>query len=179
MNQNHKFFLSLLDEAVAFEDAPGECLEEVWDRCLEIIHEAGDRAARLGLPQLVEKSRQFRQWATPGKAKAFLAECLAALPTTTAQPDKMLSLREAAALIGYTEKGLRKIVDRSKQNGQSTKGPTIEFFQTGKGGPIRFKREWVEAFIEASKTTPAARLPTVRRIKPGKSHGLRYDLLSQ
>ncbi|MGA2066859.1 MAG: helix-turn-helix domain-containing protein [Thermoguttaceae bacterium] len=131
MNQNHKFFLSLLDEAVAFEDAPGECLEEVWDRCLEIIHEAGDRAARLGLSQLVEKSRQFRQWATPGQAKAFLAECLAALPQSP-----YLDSQRAADYLGVSVKSLYSQVELGRL--KPMRGPRNAY---------RFTTKQLDAFL--------------------------------
>lgn len=63
----------------------------------------------------------------------------------------MLSLQEAAEKLGYTTKGLRKIVDRSraKANGAETRGPTITFFQTTKGAPVKFRPEWIDEFIEA------------------------------
>jgi excisionase family DNA binding protein len=104
MNQDRKWFLSLLDEATAFGDAPEECLEEVWDRSLEIIHEAGDQAARLGLPQLVEKSRQFRQRATPDQAKAFLAECLLALRQGQQATSQYFTVSEAATRLKLSSK---------------------------------------------------------------------------
>jgi hypothetical protein len=106
MNQDRKWLLSLLDEATAFDDAPEECLEEVWERCFEIIHAAGDRAARLGLSQIVEKSRNFRQWATPGQSKAFLAECLAALPQSP-----HLDSQRAADYLGISVKSLYSQVE--------------------------------------------------------------------
>ncbi len=51
----------------------------------------------------------------------------------------LLSLKEAAEILGYTERGLRKIVERSKakSNGVRTHGPTIKFFQTEPSAPIK------------------------------------------
>ncbi|KKL20402.1 hypothetical protein LCGC14_2455810 [marine sediment metagenome] len=65
------------------------------------------------------------------------------------QNGKLLSLEEAATALGYTVKGLRKIVDRSRAraHGARTRGPTIKFFQTTRGAPIRFRPEWIEEFI--------------------------------
>jgi hypothetical protein len=62
----------------------------------------------------------------------------------------LLGIREAAEVLGYTEKGLRKIVDRSraKAQGARTRGPTIRFFQTSKGAPVKFRPEWIEEFID-------------------------------
>ena len=63
-------------------------------------------------------------------------------------PKEMLSLREASRLLGYTEKGLRKIVAR--------KG--IECFQSKPWAPIKFKREWIDNFVEShTKQRPVAR----------------------
>jgi hypothetical protein len=61
----------------------------------------------------------------------------------------LIGLEEAAKMLGYTAKGFRKIVDRSraKVRGQRTSGPTIRFFQATKGAPIKFKPEWIEEFI--------------------------------
>ena len=115
MNQDQKYFHTLLNQAIVFDDAPGECQEGVWSECLVIIHEAGDRAARLGLPQIVEKTRRFKRLATPGEAKAIIAECLAALtPTNTGpmtvpevakllrvRPDKVLAWIRSGRLRGY------------------------------------------------------------------------------
>jgi hypothetical protein len=72
---------------------------------------------------------------------------------------EMLSLREAAALLGYSERGLRRIVDRSRQKSQGIRvaGPMIRFFQTAASAPIHFKQEWVEEFIAAHTIDPLAR----------------------
>lgn len=70
----------------------------------------------------------------------------------------LISLEEAARLLGYTAKGFRKIVDRSraKAAGHRTHGPTIPFFQATKGAPIKFKVEWIDAFISEHTVDPAA-----------------------
>ena len=60
----------------------------------------------------------------------------------------LLSLREAAALLGYTEKGLRKIIARRG----------IQYFQSQRWGPIKFKREWLDEFVESrAEKRPVAR----------------------
>jgi hypothetical protein len=73
---------------------------------------------------------------------------------------KLLSIREAAEMLDYTEKGLRKIVERSraKAAGARTRGPTIKFFQTSKGAPIKFRPEWIEEFIDENTVDPSERL---------------------
>ncbi len=179
MTRDEKYFHALLNRAIAFDDAPSEGQEMTWAECLAIIHEAGDRAARLGLAQIVTKARRFRRIATPGEAQAILAECLAALTPAPAAADEMLSLPEAAKLLGYSEKGLRNIVDRSKRAlaGRRVEAPTIEFAQAGVRGAIRFRREWIDNFIAGHPPAPAKRTKTTTRSKA--SHGLRYDLLGR
>jgi hypothetical protein len=62
----------------------------------------------------------------------------------------LLSLEDAAKLLGYTPSGLRKIVRRTREG---KRGPTIQFFQVGTG-PIRFKPEWLDEFVAANSTMP-------------------------
>ena len=72
------------------------------------------------------------------------------------QNGDLLDLKEAAAALGYTVKGLRKIVDRSRAraHGARTRGPTIKFFQTSRGAPVRFRPEWIEEFIDEHTVDP-------------------------
>ncbi len=68
----------------------------------------------------------------------------------------LLSLKEAADYLGYTVKGLRKIVDRSRENafGKRTRGPIITFCQASNGSPIKFKQEWLDEFVERHTVIP-------------------------
>ncbi len=70
---------------------------------------------------------------------------------------RMLSLKEAAAYLGYTPKGFHEIVQRSRAShqGKYTEGPTIRFFQTGWHGRIQFKREWLDEFVAQHQFAPA------------------------
>ncbi len=79
----------------------------------------------------------------------------------------MLDITEAAKRLGYSPKGLRKIVERSraKANGSPTHGPTIKFFQAGPRGAIRFRPEWLDSFIAENTIDPHA-----ARHVPPKSH---------
>ena len=72
---------------------------------------------------------------------------------------EMLSLREAAALLGYSERGLRRIVERSRQKSQGIRvaGPMIRFFQTAASAPIHFKQEWLDEFIATHTIDPLVR----------------------
>lgn len=69
--------------------------------------------------------------------------------------EPLLTLEEAAKLLGYSASGLRKIVNRTKAG---KVGGTIQFFQLGRG-PIKFKREWIDDFIAANTTIPAQPRP--------------------
>jgi hypothetical protein len=97
----------------------------------------------------------------------------------------LISLEEAARLLGYTAKGFRKIVDRSraKAAGHRTHGPTIRFFQATKGAPIKFKVEWIEAFViehtvnPQEKASPSNGRPA-RRPFADESAGLDRGLLN-
>jgi hypothetical protein len=83
----------------------------------------------------------------------------------------MLSLREAAAVLGYTEHGLRKIVDRSRRKAKGVRiaGPTIRFFQTTASAPIKFRPEWLEEFVAAHTVNPVARAAPIEPPKPRKT----------
>lgn len=75
---------------------------------------------------------------------------------------QLIGLREAARMLGYTEKGLRKIVARSRARvaGARTHGPTIKFFQTAKGAAVRFRPEWIEEFINENTVDPSQPVET-------------------
>ncbi|MGO9111937.1 MAG: hypothetical protein ACLP9L_22150 [Thermoguttaceae bacterium] len=90
---------------------------------------------------------------------------------TPAEPEGMLNLEKAAAYLGCTAHGLRKVVQRTQRSrvGEHTTGPTIEFHQTQKGGTIYFRREWLDEYIEANHHrpgTPAAPKVRKRSLKP-------------
>jgi len=84
-------------------------------------------------------------------------------PTTR---EGMLNLAQAAAYLGYTAHGQRKIVVRTQAShaGQHVSGPNIEFFQSRKRGTILFRREWLDEFIAAHRVLPGTpALPKVRK----------------
>jgi hypothetical protein len=64
--------------------------------------------------------------------------------------DALLSLEDAAKLLDYSMSGLRKIVNRTKVGAP---GPKIKYFQVGTG-PIKFRRAWIDDFIEANTGGP-------------------------
>jgi hypothetical protein len=64
----------------------------------------------------------------------------------------MLTLTQAAEVLGVMPFTLRKIVDRSRRKltGDYVARPTIRFHQAGKGASILFHRKWLEDFIEGN-----------------------------
>lgn len=91
----------------------------------------------------------------------------------------LISLREAAALLGYKVDGLREIVDRSRRraSGAAVRGPFIKFVQAGKNGAVRFRPEWIEEFIEANTVDPTTPTEQRRRVKP-KPNDNDYSIFS-
>jgi hypothetical protein len=69
----------------------------------------------------------------------------------------LLTLEEAAEQLGYSVSGLRKIVNSTKAG---KIGPAIQFFQVGRG-PIKFRQEWIDEFVEANAVIPMRPRPRV------------------
>ena len=69
---------------------------------------------------------------------------------------RLLSIQEAADVLGYTVKGLRKIVERSRAKacGARTRGPTIKFLQTCRGAPVKIDEELIKEFKERYMVDP-------------------------
>jgi excisionase family DNA binding protein len=110
MNRDQQFFHKLLDRATAFDYAPSEGQEMVWSACLALIHEAGDRAVRLGLTEIAARARKFKLIATPGEAQTLIGECLAALtPAPTAEEKNDLKTVKDAS--GVLRIGTGKVYD--------------------------------------------------------------------
>jgi hypothetical protein len=56
--------------------------------------------------------------------------------------------------------------------------PVIEFAQAGRRGAIRFRREWIDDFIDGQRNAAPAK-PTNTTTQAKSSHGLHYDLLGR
>ena len=56
---------------------------------------------------------------------------------------------------------MRKLVDRSRRaaRGEHGKGHTIRFCQDGRGGTIRFRREWIDEYIDRITIDPGNEKP--------------------
>ena len=80
----------------------------------------------------------------------------------------MISLSEAAELLGYSTSGLRKLVAKR----------AIQFFQARPHSPIKFKREWLNEFVEAGSIKPGAPAAVQQRRKakvgPAQVDGSRF-----
>jgi hypothetical protein len=131
-------FHKLVNELDAAHES---CAEQV---AAGIVNQVSEWATANGYPLLI------RAW-TPAaqviEVRRYLAEAISATKT---QGDELLTLNEAAKVLGYTASGLRRIVNRTKAGGQ---GPTINFLQVGQG-PIKFRHEWLDEFIKANTLSP-------------------------
>ena len=80
----------------------------------------------------------------------------------------MLTIVEAAHRLGYTVKGLRNIVDRSRARaqGRPARGPVIKFMQVSRKSPLLFREEWIEEFIDACTIDPNVAQPESPKRKP-------------
>ena len=70
---------------------------------------------------------------------------------------EVFDLEQAAAYLGYSVDGFRKLVDQARKGNND-----LEFCQPTKGGRIMFKREWLDNFV-----SPTARKP-VTPVKANK-----------
>jgi excisionase family DNA binding protein len=72
-----------------------------------------------------------------------------------AKTQEFLSLSQAAKILGVSESGLRKYVRRGD----------IQYSQVRKWGPIRFRREWLDAFVSPPPTKRQAKTKLPPRSK--------------
>jgi len=89
--------------------------ELVWKRCAEIVHEAGNLAARRGMAEMFEHSQPFGTCADPQEAKGFLSRCLAVLdsrPRILESMPQHLNGEQAADYLGMTMGQLYGQVER-------------------------------------------------------------------
>lgn len=59
----------------------------------------------------------------------------------------LIGMAEAAKLLNYSTSGLRKLVSRR----------AIRYFQARPHAAIKFRREWLEEFVEGGATVPAGK----------------------
>ena len=78
--------------------------------------------------------------------------------------ENLLTLKEAAEILGYSEDGLRELARRR----------AITFAKPA--GRYRFKREWLEEFIEAG-TVPATKKSSPKTVVPPSTPVRRRSLI--
>lgn len=94
----------------------------------------------------------------------------------------LINLADAAARLGYSSWGLRKIVTRSKKREAAGLPPLIKSFQLARRGPIKFRPEWLDEFIAANSTVvvvPPPQPPPAKRGrgKKGTTTPTNYNLV--
>jgi hypothetical protein len=77
----------------------------------------------------------------------------------------MLSLAQAAELLGYSTSGLRKLVRRGD----------VRYFQARPHAPLKFRQEWLDDFIECG-SQPSEPARRQRRPKPAPPVANRFGL---
>src|SRR4029078_1479048 len=104
-----KKFLAWIDEVDRLYAHP-DPHEAVWLRSGTIIAEAGDHAARLGLTEGFQASRQFGPMADPLAAKEFLGSCMGACAKPASS--QYLDAAGACNYLGITGESLYGLVER-------------------------------------------------------------------
>jgi len=97
--------------------------------------------------------RDFDEWLPRRQAALKL---FAAIRCTVTMSEALLDLNEAAALLGYSVSGLRKLVSRRE----------VRFFQARPHAPIKFRRAWLDDFIDSNSIEPGAPPVIAKRKKP-------------
>jgi excisionase family DNA binding protein len=135
-----------------------------WEHAGLVVDEAGNRAARLGLTDLYERSLDLGWSVTTHKAVGFLAACLAGLPKATS--GDMLTVTEAAKLLG-TNRG--KIL--GWVNSGRLKAANVA---KGAGGRPRYRvaRTDLDLFLASRTRQPVTR--PARRRRPADDDVIRY-----
>ncbi|MEN6406803.1 MAG: hypothetical protein ABFC77_10055 [Thermoguttaceae bacterium] len=76
---------------------------------------------------------------------------------STGDSEELIGFEEAARILGIGERNLRKIIQRSREriDGKWTSGPTIRFFQCHAKAAIKFRRKWLDDFIDGHTHDPS------------------------
>jgi hypothetical protein len=91
-----------------------------------------------------------------------------------AHAERMLTVEEAARQLGYKPSGLYKIIGRTRKG---KPGPQLQFYQLGKG-PIKFKQQWLDDFIDDNSVIPGPRSSSLSVKKPSRrlANGKRIEI---
>jgi hypothetical protein len=120
-----------LDELASHPDLT----EQHSDEVASVVREAGRRAAAAGAPAAAKLCRVRRGGLAISTAQGILASCLEVLPQPKTEAE-LLSLQQAAEYLGYSAKGLRKVVKRGD----------LRFVQAKPRAPLKFRKEWLDDF---------------------------------
>jgi len=130
--------LAYLDK-LATEELDGPDYDDVDNT----VREAGRRAAVCGLPELVYLSRLPAGGLAPGRAREYLAECLAAIEKgRIAEPvsdDAPLTVAQAAKRFNLGKRTIYRLVETGE----------IEAARLGKA--IRIRPEHLEAYLHRQR----------------------------
>lgn len=126
-------------------DVEPSLVEEIYQASGKIAEEVGERAMKLGLPDLHAKSLPLIGFADPFEVKTFLAECVQACESPKDTSD-LLTVTEAADRLGVSSRTLYRLCAEGRLPHQH--------LGTGRG-TIRIRAEDLAAF--ARKTAEHAR----------------------
>lgn len=98
-----------------------------------------------------------------GNPEAAATLVLAAVQSSPTN-DGLLPLADAAQILGYKPAGLRKL---AKQG-------AIRYFQNGRG-PIKFHKEWIDAYLQSNNPSGVKRSPAQCRTQPTRSSIVGFD----
>ncbi len=86
--------------------------------------------------------------------------------------NKLLTIAEAALVLGKTPRGMRELIDRSRRaaRGSDVSGATIRFAQDGRGGTILFKHEWLDEYIDGITVNPSRGVTRSERTRPRRAN---------
>jgi excisionase family DNA binding protein len=136
MNSFRRHLIDSLDELDNLH--ANDWHEGTAERAATIAAEAGSQAARLGLPAMFNLSRQFGAMADVPPVKAFVAECLAALPAEPKPAAALLSVEGVASTMDVSTSHVYRLAD----GGRMPRPVKV-------GGLVRWVRSDLEAWIAA------------------------------
>jgi len=153
-NEYKQWLIQRLSEVEQTIDRPATAREA------HTVYEAKRYAYKLGLLELANMMPE-RDLKTPLDCCLRLRECLEYLenpPSASVEDGALIGMKEAATILGYKCEGLRKLVDQGR----------IRFQQNGERGHIKFRREWLDEYIQLTSGGPESidRSPAQRRQMP-------------
>lgn len=156
-----KYLLCSIADLNRLSEHPSFDLQQA-DEVREIVRETGRRAVAAGIPAAVKLCDVRNGGLAAVVGREILAACLGALSAESIQSNDVVSIDEAARVLGYSASGVRKLVRRR----------AIQFSQSRPHAPIKFRREWLEAFQTGNG--PQATTKPTRRMKVKQYTGSKF-----